>query len=140
VIAVDTNILLDVLVRGAEHEDVSRKALLAARKAGSLVTSEIVYAEIAAQLGGEAKTIDAFYRDAGLELAPSTRDVLAHAGAAWRAYRQRGGKRTRMAADFLIGAHALANGGALLTRDADFYRTNFAKLRVIDPSEGGDII
>jgi predicted nucleic acid-binding protein len=38
VIAVDTNVLLDVLVRGAEHEEVSRKALLAARKAGSLVT------------------------------------------------------------------------------------------------------
>ncbi len=133
-IAVDTNVLLDVLLRGAEHADVSRAALHKARKVGALFVCEIVYAEISAQFAGDPKATDKFLRGAGIELAPSTRETLARAGASWREYRQRGGKRDRMAADFLIGAHAAQRTGTLLTRDEDFYKTNFKKLRVVNPA------
>ncbi|MBI4405315.1 MAG: PIN domain-containing protein [Deltaproteobacteria bacterium] len=132
-IAVDTNVLLDVILRGAEHADVSRAALYRARKAGALFVCEIVYAEIAAQFAGDAKATDKFLREAGIELDLSTREILALAGASWREYRQRGGKRDRMAADFLIGAHAVHRVGVLLTRDEGFYKTNFKKLRVVNP-------
>jgi predicted nucleic acid-binding protein len=56
------------------------------------------------------------------------------AGSAWKIYRERGGRRQRVIADFLIGAHALARADRLLTRDRGFYRTYFRQLRLIDPS------
>ena len=49
-------------------------------------------------------------------------------------YRKRGGKRTRVFADFLIGAHAGASAQRLLTRDRGFFRTYFADVEVLDPA------
>jgi predicted nucleic acid-binding protein len=45
----------------------------------------------------------------------------------------RGGKRTRVIADYLIGAHAGASLEHLLTRDRGFYRTYFADVVVGGP-------
>ena len=50
-----------------------------------------------------------------------------------RRYRQRGGNRSRTVADFLIGAHAMMQCDALVTRDAGFYRDYFKGLKVIVP-------
>ena len=50
-----------------------------------------------------------------------------------RRYRHRGGGRDRMVADFLIGAHALMQCSALITRDAGFFRDYFKGLKVIVP-------
>ena len=56
------------------------------------------------------------------------------AGTAWTRDRKRGGERRRVAAEFLIGAHALLLAERLLTRDRGFYRTYFPKLEVLDPT------
>ncbi len=53
---------------------------------------------------------------------------------AWRRYRARGVHRTRIASDFLIGAHVLSAADRLLTCDRGFYRRYFAGLKVLDPS------
>ena len=58
--------------------------------------------------------------------------IAAHA---WKHYRARGGQRQRIVADFLIGAHAIAQADRLLTRDRGFYRDYFGKLRILDPTQ-----
>jgi len=58
------------------------------------------------------------------------------AGARWRLYRERGGTRERVIADFLIGAHACVSADRLLTRDRGFYRSYFGDLKILDPSSG----
>jgi len=55
------------------------------------------------------------------------------ASQAWKVYRSRGGQRERVAADFLIAAHAFSQAERLLTRDRGFYRVYFPRLRVLDP-------
>ncbi len=48
-------------------------------------------------------------------------------------YRRAGGKRTRLTADFLIGAHAVVKANRLATKDDGFFREQFRKLVVIRP-------
>lgn len=55
------------------------------------------------------------------------------AGRRFLEYRRRGGPRPIPLPDFYIGAHALVEGFALLTRDADFYKTNFPEIQLICP-------
>jgi predicted nucleic acid-binding protein len=50
-----------------------------------------------------------------------------------RRFLDRGGRRDRVVADFLIGAHALLQCDALVTRDASFFRDYFKGLKVIEP-------
>jgi hypothetical protein len=69
--------------------------------------------------------------DAEIHLEPFPRAAIFMAGRAFRRYRRRGGTRRRILADFMVGAHAVASGQALLTRDRGFYRDYFPALRLL---------
>ncbi|MFL6129683.1 MAG: type II toxin-antitoxin system VapC family toxin [Mycobacteriales bacterium] len=131
--AVDTNVLLDVFSADPEFGARSRGALRSALLEGRLVACHVVWAEVAAAFPTAAEVAAAMDR-LGVRFAPLDELMSAEAGGAWRAYRRSGGPRTRILADFLIGAHAAAATDRLLTRDRGFYRKHFDRLTVLDPA------
>jgi predicted nucleic acid-binding protein len=130
-VLVDTNILVDVFHGGAASA-WSKDALVQLGSTGTLAVNQLIWSEISAGFPNEAELGEAL---AGLPLdrlsIPYEAAFLA--GQAHAAYRARGGGRDRTLPDFLIGAHATADGLALLTRDASRYRAYFPDLKIIAP-------
>jgi len=130
---VDTNVILDVIGADPVFGPRSRASLESLAQNGVLVINPIIYAEVGA-FAGSLEELD--------ELLPTTlfrRDALPWeasflAGQAFRRYRRNGGRKSRVLADFLIGAHAAAAGCVLVTRDRGHLR--HFKLTALDPSTG----
>jgi len=131
--AVDSNVLLDVLGADPTFGPPSSNALRIALRQGQLLACDVVWAEVAGSFASAAAAQNAL-KLLNLEFSALTIGAALEAGLAWKAYRQRGGARTRVTADFLIGAHALSQADRLLTRDRGFYRTYFKQLEILDPT------
>ncbi len=131
--ALDTNVLLDVLGPDPLFGPLSAMAIRNSMAQGKLVACEVVWAELSANFRSPDATRDAMRR-LEIEFSPVDEESALEAGAQWTRYRRRGGSRSRVTADFLIGAHALLQADRLLTRDRGFYRTYFKKLSVLDPT------
>lgn len=131
--AIDTNVLIDVLTGNPEFGPKSLRAVRECKGEGKLVSCEAVWAEVAsgyASIDTAGKSLTALE----ISYAPVNLEAALVAGQAQREYRQRGGPRTRVASDFLIGAHAFTQADRLLTRDRGFYRSYFRDLEVLDPT------
>jgi predicted nucleic acid-binding protein len=140
--AVDSAVLLDVLVPEAEHGSESEERLAGAAKAGALVICPTVAAELAVHFTREVE-LKAFLRDTGLRIDPFGLAALHKAGQAWRTYVRRTPApecdgcgallrgQQHVVADFLVGAHAFIQADRLLTRDRGFYRACFPKLKLV---------
>ena len=127
--AADTNVLLDVFLPDAANGPLSGDLLRAARESGTLLVCAVVYAELVPRFNSR-EALDAALRDVGATVSPIDTDIAYMAGLRWGQYRRAGGPRTRILADFLIGAHAIAAADAFLTRDRGFYATYFPELQV----------
>ena len=130
VTAVDSSVLLDVLTDDPARRADSLAALREARQVGPLLICPVVWAEVRAFFSDAAEMHTAF-ANAGVNFDPFDRDCADLAGEMWRQYRASGGKRTRLIADFLIGAHAQVRGGRLLSHDRGFFRRYFSKLQIL---------
>ncbi len=132
--SIDTNVLLDVLVPNDKFCDASVRALDDTASDGSLVICDIVYAELCIHFDSQ-KDCDSFLKSAEIRVESLTREAHFRASRTWRMYRRQGGQRSRILADFLIGAHACVRASRLLLRDRGFYRKLFPSLQLIDPTD-----
>lgn len=126
--AVDTNVLLDLLNARSPHHAQSREWLRAAYNDGAVLVCDIVYAELVPAFGNRA-TLDGSLREVNAMVSPIDTSIAYEAGLRWMRYRQAGGPRARIMADFLIGAHALGAADRFLTRDRGFYASYFPELK-----------
>jgi predicted nucleic acid-binding protein len=133
--AIDSNVLLDFWSHDPEFGVPARDALRSCAVEGALLVCEVVWAETAGQFSSTS-VYRQMLRELAIDFSPLTPEAAFDAAIAWQAYRARGGSRTRIAADFLIGAHALLQADRLLTRDHGFYRTYFKHLTILDPTRG----
>ena len=131
-IAVDSSVLLDVLTGDPRFGTASTQAVADALSSGEVVVCDAVVAEVQAMLDTRETAMDALL-EFGIRFEPTSEQAAVRAGHMQRRFRDRGGRRERVVADFLIGAHALLQCRALITRDAGFFRDYFKGLKVIVP-------
>ncbi len=137
-IAVDSNVLVDLIGDDPGAADAAEAALRNALSRGPVVACEVVLAEVVAGLGNSALVVE-IMDDIGVDFSPLEQRSAVRAGEMQRRYRDRirqgtlAGGPKRSIPDFLVGAHALLQCQGLITRDAGFFRDYFKGLKVIVP-------
>jgi predicted nucleic acid-binding protein len=131
--AVDSSVLLDVFLADPKFGPLSREALRIAVDEGALIACDVVWAEVRAFFSS-GKDFESAVKALEISFSESDADCAALAGEMWRRYRNGGGPRSRLVADFLVAAHASLRADRILTRDRGFVRRYFPALRVLDPT------
>jgi predicted nucleic acid-binding protein len=132
VIAVDSSVLLDILTADPQFADASSACMEQALSVGEVVICDAVVAEVQGMLDTRETALDAL-AEFGIRYLPTNETAAVRAGHMQRRFRDRGGGRERVVADFLIGAHALLQCQGLITRDAGFFRDYFKGLKIVVP-------
>ena len=130
-IATDSSVLIDLIGDGVD----ALAAAAAVRQAlhiGPVVLCEVALAEVCTSLKGGSQVLQ-YLEEVGIAYSAMEPKSALRAGEMQRRYRQRGGNRSRTVADFLIGAHAMMQCDALITREDGFYRDYFKGLKIIVP-------
>jgi predicted nucleic acid-binding protein len=131
-VLVDTNVLIDIVQDDPAWADWSISQLRAQSQVHALVINPVVYAELSLSFAS-IEALDRTVSALQLELHKVPHPALFLAGKAFGQYRRRGGVRTQVLPDFIIGAHAAVMGFTLLTRDAARFTTSFPGLQVVSP-------
>ncbi|MBA7603378.1 hypothetical protein ES703_10486 [subsurface metagenome] len=151
--AIDTNILLDILIPDEKYAISSKNLIEKSKEKGKLLICEIVYSELASQFPS-SEDLELFLNDTGIQLQLSSMASLSIAGERWKEYAARESQalqcavcgkkisincpycdntvsyRQHLISDFIIGANALVHADVLLSRDRGYYKTYFKELVV----------
>jgi predicted nucleic acid-binding protein len=131
VIAVDSSVLIEILV-GAPGAQAAEGALREALAQGPVQVCDVVVAEVCSSLRDGDRALEVL-EEMGIVYGSVEAKAAVRAGEMQRRYRARGGSRARTVPDFIVGAHALLQCHALITRDAAFFRDYFKGLKLIVP-------
>ncbi|MEP7031731.1 MAG: PIN domain-containing protein [Pseudolabrys sp.] len=129
--AIDSSVLLDVIIDVPGRAEAAEKSLRLASSEGGLVICECVVAEVRPTLS--AKAFREFAEDWKLVFVASSWESASLAGDLFETYLKRGGRGGRVVVDFLIGAHALVHADRLLARDRGYFRDYFKGLKLLSP-------
>lgn len=132
-ILVDTCVLVDITADDPAWRDWSLEQLARWSVRGPLLTNPIVFAEWCSDFDAYEAASDAL-EDFGLQWDDLPREALFLAAQAHRLYRRRGGTRSMVLPDFLIGAHAAVRRVPLLTRDRRRFDAYFRGLEIVTPA------
>ncbi len=83
--AIDTNILLDILIPNTAHVQSSLNCLMSIDQNDELIICEVVFAELGSQFLS-FRDLNKFLRDTGIRLVPSNESSLFEASGAWKKY------------------------------------------------------
>lgn len=156
--AIDTNILIDILIKDPEFNEKSKELLENQGRVGSLIISLIVYSELIVFFLKKHETkiavskLDEFLDDMNVQVSEFTKEDLVMSAEAWQRFTDSKSVicpkcgisnqfnckkcklqvfwRNHILTDFLIGAHAQNHANTILTRDRGYYKRYF-KVKVI---------
>ncbi|ADW68464.1 type II toxin-antitoxin system VapC family toxin [Granulicella tundricola] len=131
---VDTNVLLSAIIYSELGSASATNSLVIAAAFGTLTTSAICYAELARRFSNR-RNLDALLEQFECAVRGVDESTAFLAGRLFEQYRERGGSRERILADFLIAADAILNADRLLTRDHRFFGTSFDGLVAVAPED-----
>lgn len=129
---IDTGVVIAVLNPADPHHSWSARKLQYYKAQGPAIISDIVYSEFCAGMPSQA-AVDAVITRFGLERLRHSKSALFLAGQAFVAYRNRGGPKTSLLSDILIGALAADAGKPLMTSNSRDFAKHFPKLELITP-------
>jgi predicted nucleic acid-binding protein len=130
---VDTNVLIDVLNNEPQWADWSIHQLRVQSKIHVLSINPIIYAELSCTFK-KVEDLDEVLQEMGLKFNQIPKPALFLAGKAFQSYRQQGGVKNSILADFFIGAHAAVSRLPVLTRDTQRYQTYFPTVKLVSPN------
>lgn len=129
---VDTNVLVDVLANDPEWADWSIAQLRAQAQIHRLCINPVIYAELSLTFN-TVEALDETLAGLRIPIIDIPRPALFLAGKAFVQYRQQGGTKANVLADFFIGAHAAVAGWPVLTRDVGRYVGYFPTVALVSP-------
>jgi predicted nucleic acid-binding protein len=129
---VDSNVILDVITDDPILGRWSSETLVAYRHKYEIAINPVIYAEVSIRFS-TAEELEEILPINFFKRLPIPYEAAFLAGKCYMKYKERGGLKTNVLPDFLIGAHAVASNMILITRDVSRYSDYFPNLELVTP-------